>query len=62
MIDFGKWAFSNKKLIYFIVAVLIIGGLKGAYDMSKLEDPEIKVKTAMVVSIRRGAAAHEREM
>lgn len=62
MIDFGKWAFSNRKLIYFIVAVLIIGGLKGAYDMSKLEDPEIKVKTAMVVSIRPGASAHEMEM
>ena len=62
MIDFGKWAFNNKKLIYFLVAVLIIGGLYSAYNMSKLEDPEIKVKMAMVVAVRPGASAHEMEM
>ena len=39
MIDFGKWAFNNKKLVYFLLAVLIVGGLYYAYDMSKLEDP-----------------------
>ena len=48
MIDFGKLAFGNKKLIYFLIAVLIIGGLYSAYQMSKLEDPEIKVKMAMI--------------
>lgn len=62
MIDFGKWAFNNKKLVYFLLAVLIVGGLYYAYDMSKLEDPEIKVKMAMVVAIRPGASAHEMEM
>lgn len=62
MIDFGKWAFSNRKLVYFLVAVLLVGGLFSAYDMSKLEDPEIKVKMAMVVATRPGASAHEMEM
>lgn len=62
MIDFGKWAFDNKKLVYFLVAVLLVGGLFSAYDMSKLEDPEIKVKMAMVVATRPGASAHEMEM
>ncbi len=62
MIDFGKWAFNNKKVVYFFVAVLIVGGLLGAYKMSKLEDPEIKVKLAMVVAIKPGASAHEMEM
>ena len=62
MIDFGKWAFNNKKLVYFLLAVLIVGGLYYAYDMSKLEDPEIKVKMAMVVAVRPGASAHEMEM
>ncbi|MGM9842204.1 MAG: efflux RND transporter permease subunit [Candidatus Limisoma sp.] len=62
MIDLGKWAFDNKKLVYFLLAVLLIGGLFSAYRMSKLEDPEIKVKTAMVVAIRPGASAHEMEM
>ena len=62
MIDFGKWAFGNRKLVYFVVAVLVVGGILSAYDMSKLEDPEIKVKLAMVVATRPGASAHEMEL
>lgn len=62
MIDLGKWAYDNRKLVYFIVAVLLLGGLYGAWSMSKLEDPEIKVKMAMVVAVRPGASAHEMEM
>ena len=62
MIDFGKWAFSHRKLVYFLLAVLLVGGLKSALDMGKLEDPEIKVKIAMVVGIRPGASAHEMEL
>ncbi len=62
MIDFGKWAFNNKKVVYFLIAVLMAGGLLNAYKMSKLEDPEIKVKLAMVVAIKPGASAHEIEM
>ena len=62
MIDFGKWAFDNKKLVYFFIAVLLGGGILSAYDMSKLEDPEIKVKLAMVVATYPGASAHEVEM
>ena len=52
--DVGKWAFDNKKLVYFLIVVLLVGGLYSAYDMSKLEDPEIKVKMAMVVATRPG--------
>lgn len=46
MIDISKWAFENKKLIYFLIAVLIAGGAYSSYEMSKLEDPEITVKLA----------------
>ena len=38
MIDLGKWAFGHSKLVYFLLAVLLVGGLKSAYDMGKLED------------------------
>lgn len=62
MIDPGKWAFKNSKLVYFLVAVLVIGGLISAYDMSKLEDPELKVKLATVVGTYPGASAHEMEL
>ena len=61
-VDFGKWALDNKKLVYFLVAVLVAGGLLSAYRMGKLEDPEVKVKTAMVVAVRPGASASEMEL
>lgn len=61
-LDLGKWSFDNKRLLYFLLAVLCVGGLLTAYDMSKLEDPEIKVKTAMVVAIYPGASAYEVEL
>ena len=49
--DISKWAFRNRNLIYFLIAVLLLGGAYSCYQMSKLEDPEIKVKLAMVVNL-----------
>lgn len=60
--DISKWAFNNRNLIYFLIAVLIAGGSYACYEMSKLEDPEIKVKLAMVVTTYPGASAHEVEL
>ncbi len=62
MIDISAWAFRNKKLIYFLIAVLMVGGLYACYRMSKLEDPEIKVKLALVVTTYPGASAHQVEL
>lgn len=62
MIDLGKWAFNNRLLVYFLVAVFMLGGAYACYDMSKLEDPEVKVKLAMVVTTYPGASAHQVEM
>ncbi len=62
MIDLGKWAFDNKRLVWFLIVVLLLGGIHAAYVMSKLEDPEIKVKIAMVVATRPGASATEMEL
>ena len=42
--DISKWGFQNRNLVYFLVAVLLAGGALACYQMSKLEDPEIKVK------------------
>ncbi len=42
--DISKWAFKNRNLVYFLVTVLFVGGILSCYQMSKLEDPEIKVK------------------
>lgn len=60
--DISKWAFHNRNLIYFLVAVLLVGGTYSCYQMSKLEDPEIKVKLAMVVTTYPGASAHQVEL
>ena len=60
--DLSKWAFSNKKLVYFLITVLVLGGILSIYDMSKLEDPEVKVKTAMVITVYPGASAHQVEL
>ncbi|MCM1109017.1 MAG: efflux RND transporter permease subunit [Clostridium sp.] len=62
MMDWGQWAFRNRKLVLFLVAILLIGGAFSAYDMSKLEDPEIKAKLAMVVTVYPGASAHQVEL
>ncbi|MDR1561682.1 MAG: efflux RND transporter permease subunit [Dysgonamonadaceae bacterium] len=62
MKDFGTMALNNRVLVYFIVGALIIGGLRAFYTMSKLEDPEIPVKQALVVTACPGANSHEVEM
>ena len=54
--DISKWAFQNRNLVYFLVAVLLLGGVYSCYEMSKLEDPEVKVKLAMVVTTYPGAS------
>ena len=59
MIDFGKWAFDNKKLVYFLIAALIIGGVYSYYGMSKLEDPEIKVKQADSWDFNKGGVFYD---
>lgn len=62
MINYSKWALENSKLVNFVVVVLVVGGVL-AYDaMSKLEDPAIKVKQAMVVTTYPGASAHQVEL
>ncbi|MBQ0056529.1 MAG: efflux RND transporter permease subunit [Bacteroidales bacterium] len=60
--DYGRWAFDNNKLVHFLIVVLIFGGLYAYYDMSKLEDPELKVRQALVVGVYPGASAHEVEL
>ena len=58
MIDFSNWAFKNRLLVYFVLAVLVVGGAFSCYEMSKLEDPEVKVKMAVIVVTYPGVSAH----
>lgn len=62
MMNIGKWALDNSKLVYYLIAILMIGGVLSYKSMSKLEDPAITVKQAMVVTTYPGASAHEVEL
>ena len=61
-LDFSRWGLSNRKLVSFFVAILVAGGIVGYSIMPKLEDPAIKVKQAMVITVYPGASAHEVEL
>jgi len=60
--NLSRWALKNSKLINFLVVCLVIGGILAYNSMSKLEDPAIKVKQAMVITTFPGASSHEVEL
>ncbi|MFR9650355.1 MAG: efflux RND transporter permease subunit, partial [Rikenellaceae bacterium] len=60
--NISKWALANSKLIYYFIAILVVGGVLAYVDMSKLEDPAITVKQAIVVTTYPGASPHEVEL
>ena len=62
MRDWGSWALDNRKLIYFILVVLVVGGVLSYSRMSKLEDPEVKIKQALIITAFPGASAHQVEL
>lgn len=57
-----EYALNNRALIKFFIAVLVAGGIFAFVSMSKLEDPELKVKQAMVITVYPGASAHKVEL
>lgn len=60
--NYSKWALNNSKLINFLVVILVIGGIMAYGSMSKLEDPAIKVKQALIITTYPGASAHQVEL
>ncbi len=60
--NLSKWALDNTKLVNFAIVVFIIGGILSYRSMSKLEDPAIKVRQAMIVTTYPGASAHQVEL
>ena len=55
------FAFNNKRIVYFLILILSLGGIVSFYFISKLEDPEIKVKKAVVVTYYPGANPNQVE-
>ncbi len=60
--NIGKWALSNSKLVYYFVAILVVGGCMSYYNMSKLEDPAISVPQAVVITTLPGGSSHDVEL
>ena len=60
--NFTEYALKNKAFVYFFVFVLVVGGIYSFFTMSKLEDPAITVKQAMVVTAYPGASAYQVEL
>lgn len=57
-----EYALKNKAFVYFFVFVLVAGGIYAFFTMSKLEDPAITVKQALVVTAFPGATSYQVEL
>lgn len=58
----SELAYKRRTIFWFLIAIVVIGGIYSFWKISKLEDPEIIVMQAMVVTIYPGASAHEVEL
>ncbi|MFI3283220.1 MAG: efflux RND transporter permease subunit, partial [Rikenellaceae bacterium] len=60
--NISKWALANSKLVYYFITILVVGGVLSYINMSKLEDPAITVKQAVIVTTYPGASSYEVEL
>lgn len=56
-----EYALKNKVVIYFILLLVLVGGILSYFKMGKLEDAVFTIKTALVVTVYPGASPHEVE-
>lgn len=54
--------FKRRAVFHFILLSIMIGGIYSFMKISKLEDPEIVIMSAKVITVYPGASAHEVEM
>ncbi len=54
--------FEKRKLLIFIFISIFIGGIFSFFSLGKLEDAEIPIKVAVVMTVYPGASAHEVEL
>lgn len=58
----SELVFKRKKTFYFFLVAIIFGGIFSFSKLSKLEDPEITIMVANVITVYPGASAHDVEM
>lgn len=59
---FIDYSIKNTIVVRFMVILLVIGGLFSYMKLGKLEDPEFKIKEALVVTFYPNADAHSVEL
>ena len=59
---FIDYAIDHPLVIRFLVILLIIGGIFSYFQLGKLEDPEFKIKEALVITLYPEADAHSVEL
>jgi multidrug efflux pump subunit AcrB len=58
----AKFAVERQIVTYFIIIILVAGGIASFFMLGQLEDPNFTVKTAVVVTSYPGASATEVEL
>ena len=56
------FAIENKVVTYFIVFLLVAGGVGSFFSLGQLEDPEFTVKVALIITPYPGASPQEVEL
>lgn len=56
-----KYSIENKKVIYFFLAILFIGGIISFFKLPKKEDSPFVIKTAVLITQYQGATPKEVE-
>jgi multidrug efflux pump subunit AcrB len=61
MSSITEYAFKNKVVVYFLLLLVLLGGISSYFKMGKLEDAVFTIKTALVVTAYPGASPYEVE-
>ena len=59
---FINYSIKNTVVVRFLVLLLVLGGIFSYFKLGKLEDPEFKIKEAIVVTMYPGQDAHTVEL
>ena len=54
--------FKKKKIFWFLLLAIVAGGVFSFKKLSKLEDPEITLMSANIITVYPGASAHDVEL
>jgi multidrug efflux pump subunit AcrB len=55
-------AIENRAVTFFVIALLLVGGVSSFFSLGQLEDPEFTIKTAVITTTYPGATAAEVEL